>query len=99
MVGRGVSDTQARRQIFMVDRDGLLNERMEGLRPFQQKLVQSCNDFEGWGCEQNPGLLDVVTHARPDAIVGVSGQPGLFTQKILEKMAENHERPIVFPSV
>ena len=36
-------------------------------------------------------------HARPDAIIGVSGQPGLFTREIIEKMAENHEQPIIMP--
>ncbi|MGB1271073.1 MAG: oxaloacetate-decarboxylating malate dehydrogenase, partial [Endozoicomonas sp.] len=97
MVGRGLTDEQARKQVFMVDRDGLVNDSMEGLRAFQQKLVHRCEDFADWGCEGNPGLLEVVTHARPDAIVGVSGQPGLFTREVIEKMAANHERPIIFP--
>ncbi|WP_257266163.1 NAD-dependent malic enzyme [Endozoicomonas sp. ONNA2] len=97
MVGRGLSDEQARRRIFMVDRHGVLNDQMQELRPFQQRLVQSCEELRQWGFGGNPGLSDVVTHARPDAIIGVSGQPGLFTREVIEKMAENHERPIVFP--
>ncbi|OED42233.1 NAD-dependent malic enzyme [Endozoicomonas sp. (ex Bugula neritina AB1)] len=97
MVGRGLSEEQARERIFMVDRDGLLHDQMEGLRPFQQKLVQHFGNIESWSKEAKPNLLDVVKQAKPDAIVGVSGQPGLFTQEIIETMAENHERPIVFP--
>ena len=97
MVGRGLSDEQARKQIFMVDRDGLLSEKTEGLRDFQQKLAQNSADFAGWDVEGNPGLYDVVVNAKPDAIIGVSGQPGLFTREIIEKMAENHEQPIIMP--
>lgn len=97
MVGRGLSDEQARSHIFMVDRDGVLNDSMEGLHAFQQKLTQSSAELATWGCEQNPMLLDVVKHAKPDAIIGVSGQSGLFSQEIIETMAANHERPIIFP--
>ena len=97
MAGRGLSEEQARKQIFMVDRDGLLSEKTEGLRDFQQKLAQNSADFADWGAEGNPGLYDVVANAKPDAIIGVSGQPGLFTREIIEKMAENHEQPIIMP--
>ena len=97
MVGRGLSEEQAREQIFMVDRDGLLHDQMDHLRPFQQKLVQHFGNIESWSAEGKPCLLDVVKHAKPDAIVGVSGQPGLFTQEVIETMAANHEQPIVFP--
>lgn len=97
MVGRGLSEAQARQRIFMVDRFGVLHDQMTDLRPFQQRLTQRCDDLGQWGCADNPGLLEVMTHARPDAIIGVSGQPGLFTREMIETMAKNHERPIIFP--
>ena len=97
MKGRGLTDEEARERIFMVDRDGVLHDEMQNLRPFQQHLVQSKKTLEAWACEDNPMLFDVVNHAKPDAIIGVSGQPGLFTRGVVEKMAENHERPIIFP--
>ncbi len=97
MVSRGLSEEQARARIFMVDRDGLLHDKMEGLRSFQQKLVHDHDSIESWSAEGKPDLYDVVVHGKPDAIVGVSGQPGLFTRDIVEKMAENHQRPIIFP--
>ena len=97
MVGRGLSDSEARQRIFMVDRFGILNDQMENLRPFQQRLVHSSAALAQWGCDGNPGLLEVVTHAKPDAIIGVSGQPGLFTKEVIVQMADNHQRPIIFP--
>ncbi len=97
MVGRGLSDSEARQRIFMVDRFGILNDQMENLRPFQQRLVHSSAALAQWGCDGNPDLLEVVTHAKPDAIIGVSGQPGLFTKEVIVQMADNHQRPIIFP--
>ncbi|WP_062264667.1 NAD-dependent malic enzyme [Endozoicomonas arenosclerae] len=97
MTGRGLSDEEARKRIFMVDRDGLLHDQMEGLRPFQQKLTHHFGDIESWSAEGGASLADVVRVAKPDAIIGVSGQPGLFTQEIIENMAANHDQPIIFP--
>ncbi|MTI13089.1 NAD-dependent malic enzyme [Sansalvadorimonas verongulae] len=97
MTNRGLSDEEARRQIFMVDRFGLLHDGMEGLRPFQQKLVHKKVELEGIGSEEGVFLADVVSEIKPDVIIGVSGQPGLFTKEIIENMAENHEQPIIFP--
>ncbi|WP_330925937.1 NAD-dependent malic enzyme [Candidatus Sororendozoicomonas aggregata] len=97
MVGKGLSEEQARTRIFMVDRDGLAHNQMTGLRPFQHKLAQTYNRIASWSDGGSVTLEDVVTHAKPDAIIGVSGQPGLFTRSIVKKMAENHERPIIFP--
>lgn len=97
MVGRGLSDGEARKRIYMVDRDGLVHDQMKGLRPFQQKLTQRFADIQGWSAEGTVSLADVVRIAKPDAIIGVSGQPGLFTQEIIENMSINHEQPIIFP--
>lgn len=40
MVSEGISDEQARSQVYMVDRWGLLEEGMPNLLDFQQRLVQ-----------------------------------------------------------
>lgn len=97
MVGRGLSEEEARKRIYMVDRDGLVHDQMEGLRPFQQKLAHRFVDIENWSAEGGISLADVVRIAKPDAIIGVSGQPGLFTREVIENMAVNHEQPIIFP--
>ena len=97
MMNKGLSEEEARQRIYMVDRFGLVHDEMADLRPFQQKLAQKHDDIQPWMNDGSVPLIDVVKQARPDAIIGVSGQPGLFTQEIMEQMAENHEQPIVFP--
>jgi malate dehydrogenase (oxaloacetate-decarboxylating) len=44
-----------------------------------------------------PSLLDVVNNAKPDLLIGVSGQPGLFTEEVVKAMQSHCEVPIIFP--
>ena len=98
MVYEGISDSQARKQVFMVDRFGLLTEGMEGLRDFQQRLQQSSSDLADWTFSGDyPSLLDVMNCSKPDVLIGVSGQPGLFTEQVIRAMKQNCELPIIFP--
>ena len=81
MVFEGISEQQARSQVFMVDRFGLLTEGMEGLRDFQQALAQPKDLLKDWTYSgEYASLLDVMHCAQPDILIGVSGQPGLFTE-------------------
>ena len=43
-----------------------------------------------------PELLAAVRTLRPTALVGLSGQGGLFTDSVLQAMGEIHPRPVVF---
>lgn len=98
MTHEGMSDEEARRQVFMVDRFGLLCEGMEGLRDFQQKLWKSESDLADWSYSgEYPSLLDVIHCAKPDILIGVSGQPGLFSEQVVRAMDQNCETPIIFP--
>ena len=99
MVREGVSAPDARQRFFMVDRPGLLHDGIDGLLPFQQKLVQSAGRVTGWASDAAAGisLMDVVQHARPTILVGVSAQPGLFTEEIIRAMAEYAAHPMIFP--
>lgn len=98
MVSEGISEQQARSQIFMVDRFGLLTQTMTGLRDFQEKLVQSNEALADWTFSGDfPSLLDVMHCAKPGVLIGVSGQPGLFTEQVIRAMHQGNERPIVFP--
>ncbi len=98
MCQEGISDEQARSQVYMVDRYGLLTEGMDGLRDFQQKLVQQQVALADWSFSgQWASLLDVVNCAQPDILIGVSGQAGLFTETVIKAMKANCSLPIIFP--
>ena len=98
MVAEGISEAQARRQIYMVDRYGLLVDGMQGLRDFQQALVQPQSTVDDWQFSGDyPSLLDVMYCAKPTVIIGVSGQKGLFTEQVVRAMHQGCPQPIIFP--
>lgn len=98
MVSEGISDEQARSQVYMVDRFGLLTEGMQGLRDFQAALVQQKDALTDWQYSGDfASLLDVMHCAKPDILIGVSGQPGLFTEQVIKAMHAGCEQPIIFP--
>lgn len=98
MISEGITDEQARSQVFMVDRFGLLTEGMEGLRDFQEALVQQKTNLVDWTYSgEFASLLDVMHCAKPDILIGVSGQAGLFTEQVIRAMHAGCEQPIIFP--
>ena len=99
MVEAGVDGKTAARRFFMVDQDGLLLEGMNAITTFQKTFVQDRSMVASWPLEQ-PGrvtLLDVVRNAKPTTLIGVSGQPGSFSEQVVRAMAENNPRPVIFP--
>jgi malate dehydrogenase (oxaloacetate-decarboxylating) len=93
----GLSDAEARKRVFMVDRHGLLTDKMDGLFDFQQRLAQKTSDVADWSTDAFPQLLDVITHAKPTVMFGVSGQRGLFTEQVIREMHKHCAKPLVLP--
>ncbi len=86
----GLSLEQARRRIWMVDSKGLVTrDRLDSLaehkRDYAQPLLSSGN------------LREIVAEVRPTILIGVSGQPGAFTEGVIREMHRHTQRPIVFP--
>lgn len=98
MVSEGITDAEARSQVFMVDRFGLLTEGMVDLRDFQQALVQQKAAIADWSFSGDyASLRDVMNCAKPDILIGVSGVAGLFTEAVIKAMKKNCQLPIIMP--
>jgi malate dehydrogenase (oxaloacetate-decarboxylating) len=99
MVDAGIAEEQARQSFFLVDRNGLLIEGMEGITPAQAPFVQRRDVVKAWSSNavDHIGLLDVVRNAKPTVLIGVSGQAGAFTEPVVRAMAQNVARPVIFP--
>ena len=99
MVHDGLPEREARGRFFLVDRAGPLIEGMTGLLPFQERLVQPRAVFAAWRRAPSGPITfeEVVRHVRPTVLIGVSGQPALFTEPIVREMAAHVERPVIFP--
>ena len=98
MKSEGLSADEARARVFMVDRFGLLTDKLPNLLDFQSKLVQKSERLAKWDVTSDAiSLLEVVSNAKPTILIGVSGQPGLFTEEIIREMHRHCARPIVMP--
>lgn len=98
MVAEGLTDEQARKRVLMVDRFGLVTHKQPDLLDFQSKLAQNHDDVAAWASMGGIiTLLDVVKNAKPSVLIGVSGQPGLFTEEVIRTLAQHCERPIILP--
>lgn len=98
MEAEGLTRAEAKQQIFMVDRFGLLTEGMSDLRDFQAELVQPRARIDEWSFSGDfPALLDVMHCAHPTVLIGVSGQAGLFTEQVIRAMQQHVPEPIIFP--
>jgi malate dehydrogenase (oxaloacetate-decarboxylating) len=98
LVTAGLPAQEAQRRCWLVDRNGLLHDRLDDLHEFQAdyvrpwELVATLADSDG-----KVSLLDLVGEVAPHALVGVTGQPGLFTEAVIRAQAAKVLRPIVLP--
>ena len=95
----GLSEAEARKRFYAIDRYGLLVEGGKDIRPEQQPYARSKEEVKNWQLSNanEIGLLDVVRNAKATVLIGVSGQQGAFTEEAIRAMAKNAERPIIFP--
>uniref|UniRef100_A0A8C7CWA2 Malic enzyme n=1 Tax=Oncorhynchus kisutch TaxID=8019 RepID=A0A8C7CWA2_ONCKI len=90
MVEKGLTQDEARKKIWMFDKDGLLVKgRSQETDSNQEAFVhESPGDVQSF--------LDAVNVIQPTAIIGVSGAGRLFTHDVLKKMGTLNKRPIIF---
>lgn len=100
MVREGLSNSDAIRRFWCVDRQGLLTTEMAGqLRDDQMTYVRPIADIDGWKRDSNGtgvGLAEVVHQVKPAILIGTSSVSGSFTEAIVREMADNTQRPIIF---
>ncbi|MDE1163433.1 MAG: NAD-dependent malic enzyme [Acidobacteriaceae bacterium] len=95
----GLSDEEARSRFYAIDRPGLLLDSTPGMHPSQMPFARPASETEGW--QHNPeggvSLLETVERARPTVMIGVSGQPGAFSEEVVRTMARHTARPVILP--
>ena len=95
MVVDGLSEEEAYKRFFMVDKQGLLFDDMDDLTPEQRPFAKKRSDFAN--ADKLTDLLEVVKTVKPTILVGTSTQPSTFTKEVVEAMCENTKRPVIFP--
>lgn len=95
MVAQGLSEKEARKHFYMVDKQGLLFDDMDDLTPEQKPFARARSEFDNAGELNN--LTAAVMAVKPTILVGTSTAPKTFTEEIVKAMASWCEHPIIFP--
>mgnify|MGYP002453600887 FL=1 len=95
MVAQGLSEKEARKHFYMVDKQGLLFDDMDDLTPEQKPFARARSEFDNAGELNN--LTAAVMAVKPTILVGTSTAPKTFTEEIVKAMVSWCEHPIIFP--
>ena len=95
MVNKGLSEEEAYKRFFMVDKQGLLFDDMDDLTNEQKPFAKKRSDYPN--ADKLTSLLEVIKTIKPTILVGTSTAPNTFTKEVVEAMCANTERPIIFP--
>src|SRR3984885_6071474 len=97
IIADGLSEGDATRRFWCVDKQGLLVDDMSDLRDFQEPYARPRSEVANWGADGAIGLAEVVAKVHPTIIVGTSTVGGAFTEHVVREMAKGVERPMIFP--
>lgn len=92
-IKEGLTEGEARRCFWLVDSQGLVAMDRPG-KLADHKVYFAREDNNG---KQYKTLEDVIEYVKPTILMGLSTIGGAFTPKILERMAELNDRPVIFP--
>ncbi len=88
----GLSEKEAKSRFYILDKKGLLTENRNDLLSFQKPFTHPKDSpLKGLSLEK------VIESTHPTLLIGVSGEPNIFTEKLVKEMAKHVTRPIIFP--
>lgn len=98
MMRCGLSTQEAYNRIFIFDIQGLVQDQLKTVDEAQKPFTKSANYLKSFGFnhEKTIQLEDAAEKIQPGALIGVSGQQGIFTESIVKAMSKK-KRPMIFP--
>ena len=88
LIREGVPPYLAREHCWLFDSQGLVVAERSNLAPHKLPYAHDHAPIDNFA-----GAIEAL---QPNAIIGLSGKPGLFTRDVVETMSRLNERPIVF---
>lgn len=97
MMADGLTETEAKSRVWLVDSQGLVHQGRRDLEPFKRLYAQPIERMTGWTGATAPSLLDVVRQVHPTILIGTAAQPRAFDEAVVREMARHVDRPAIFP--
>ncbi|KAK5938753.1 NAD-dependent malic enzyme, mitochondrial [Knufia obscura] len=92
----GITKEEAKKQIFLIDKQGLLLDSDDSLSVAQKPFAHPSSDWSAPESELKD-LKSLISKINPNVLIGTSTVPGAFTEDAIREMAKHVERPIIFP--
>ena len=88
LISEGLSETEARKACWFFDSKGLVVSSRTDLNEEKRRFAQ----------DQLPSkdAIAIIETFKPTALIGASGQPGTFSNSVIETISRVTERPIIF---
>ncbi|CAI0471919.1 unnamed protein product [Linum tenue] len=91
----GNNETSAKKQFFVLDKDGLITKARKNLDPAAAPFAKELADVEG--LREGSSLIEVVKTLKPHVLLGLSGVGGIFNEEVLKAMrGSDSPRPAIF---
>ncbi len=94
MLRCGLTEHEARKRFWLIDRHGLITNNMSDLTLAQKPYARDASDTQSW---PNTDLLETVTQIKPTILIGASAQAGRFNEAVIKTMASHVKQPIILP--
>ncbi|KAF3199124.1 NAD-dependent malic enzyme, mitochondrial [Orbilia oligospora] len=91
----GVDKEVAKKQIWLVDKPGILTLSLSDSLTNGQKPYARPN--EEFSDIERKSLVQVIQKVKPHILIGTSTHKGAFTEDVVREMSKHVERPIIFP--
>ncbi|MFQ5351289.1 MAG: oxaloacetate-decarboxylating malate dehydrogenase, partial [Thermoanaerobaculia bacterium] len=93
----GLQGDDLTRSVAVLDSRGLLVDDRDRLDPYKAEQAWPVALADASGLGPHRDLAAVVAALRPTALIGTSGQPGLFGEELVREMARHVEHPVILP--
>ena len=94
----GLSREEARKRVWLIDRNGLVTDDMADLPDYQQAYARPAAEVTDWQkADGKISLLEVVKQVKPTILIGTSTDHGAFTEAVVKALCAGVERPILLP--
>ncbi|XP_061339896.1 NAD-dependent malic enzyme 2, mitochondrial-like isoform X2 [Gastrolobium bilobum] len=91
----GCSETAAKSQFFLIDKNGLVTTERSNLDPAAVPFAKNTRDLEGLA--EGASIIEVVKKVKPHVLLGLSGVGGVFNEEVLKAMRESvSTKPAIF---
>ncbi len=83
----GLSNEEAMSRLSFIDSKGLVTQCRDSIKPHVKPFAGEFPPMT---------LLEAVKTIQPDALIGATGRPGIFSQNVITAMGEQKDHPVIF---